>query len=431
METRKIHIRPYHGILIFILSLVLLYFLATPIQVALGMYGVGITEILLLLLAIGAALLLKAPLVDAFKIKRPKLKQFFGVLLLWIGTYILVMIITIITQIYFPGMMEVSQNIAQLFGSVPTLVALFIVAFLPAVCEEYLHRGIILYTFKDMQNKWLVVLIMGFIFGLFHLDPYRFLPTAILGLTLTYIMIKTDNILLSMLFHFINNAWAVLLSSSVNTDAVGGTVSSDTMLLGLGGLLILGASAPFIIIAGSALLGKNKLSSPKDGSKKGKINKWVLATVLTVTMFITGIGVIVANIQSVMPSFIVNETVQLEVTTDTTPTNIPFTLDEDGAYMLTLSLNNEKGISTITIIDADEEIVFNTSAGTLTSNNNLDLKSGSYRAVIEYLIIDDQEAFEKLGYDYTDKLKNDLKLTTDPNATSDFIGQIILMKLGI
>ena len=37
---------------------------------------------------------------------------------------------------------------------------------------------------------------MGIIFGIFHLDFVRFIPTAVLGAALTYVMLETDNILL-------------------------------------------------------------------------------------------------------------------------------------------------------------------------------------------------------------------------------------------
>ena len=46
---------------------------------------------------------------------------------------------------------------------------------------------------------------MGIIFGLFHGSVWRFLPTAILGGVLTYIMLETENMFYPALFHFTNN----------------------------------------------------------------------------------------------------------------------------------------------------------------------------------------------------------------------------------
>jgi hypothetical protein len=49
------------------------------------------------------------------------------------------------------------------------------------------------------------------LFALFHLNPWQFPATFILGLLLGWIMIRTDNILLAILGHSINN-FLVLLS---------------------------------------------------------------------------------------------------------------------------------------------------------------------------------------------------------------------------
>ena len=38
-------------------------------------------------------------------------------------------------------------------------------------CEEALHRGFIQYSFQSVRSDWVIILSMGFIFGLFHMDP--------------------------------------------------------------------------------------------------------------------------------------------------------------------------------------------------------------------------------------------------------------------
>src|SRR5690606_35829883 len=84
-------------------------------------------------------------------------------------------------------------------------------AVMPAICEEALHRGFIQSTMRSIRFDWVIVLIMGFIFGVFHLDPVRFLGTAILGAVLSYVMVKTRNIFYPSFLHMINNAIPVIL----------------------------------------------------------------------------------------------------------------------------------------------------------------------------------------------------------------------------
>ena len=166
-----------------------------------------------------------------------------------------------------------------------------------------MHRGFILYTFKNIQSDWIVVLCMGLIFGLFHLDPYRFLPTAILGLGLTYIMRKTHNILLPALFHFINNGLSVLSSLINPTEASAETASllsdSSYVLLSIGSYLMFGALAPILLFAGSYLLKKSSGCLPKRSDARLVVN--VLIVVLfSAGLFIAGISIVFLNMNTWM-----------------------------------------------------------------------------------------------------------------------------------
>ena len=58
--------------------------------------------------------------------------------------------------------------------SVPFWVSVIVVALLPAICEEAVHRGVIIHTMYRIRKEWLVVLIMGIYFGLFHAKPTPF-----------------------------------------------------------------------------------------------------------------------------------------------------------------------------------------------------------------------------------------------------------------
>ena len=131
-------------------------------------------------------------------------------------------------------------------------------AVLPAVCEEALHRGFILSSLKPIKNVAFIVIINGVLFGLFHLDIYRFLPTAMLGCAFAYIAIKTDSMILTMLFHFLNNLLSVIsmfaaeASGALDADAaLSGTAVADLTSFKLS--TVLGVSLIYIAI-GTVLL---------------------------------------------------------------------------------------------------------------------------------------------------------------------------------
>jgi len=52
----------------------------------------------------------------------------------------------------------------------------------------------------------------GVLFGIYHLDVWRLVPTGILGVMLSLIALRSGSILPAMLTHFINNASLVVLA---------------------------------------------------------------------------------------------------------------------------------------------------------------------------------------------------------------------------
>ena len=88
---------------------------------------------------------------------------------MWISSYILAMVVSLIQYRLFPGEMEtINEGLNDVIYSVPFWVSVIVVALLPAICEEAVHRGVIIHTMYRIRKEWLVVLIMGIYFGLFH-----------------------------------------------------------------------------------------------------------------------------------------------------------------------------------------------------------------------------------------------------------------------
>lgn len=207
-------LRPLHGFLLFLVVMLSFYTVIAWAQRTWGMYGLALTELYLLLLSVLAASLLRLPLKEIFPLKKPHRAKILAVFLCWISAYALVLPLTMTTAYFFPRQMfSVSGELNQFMASVPALLSIFISCVMPAVCEEALHRGFILKSFQSRwHSKWGLTISMGILFGLFHGSIWRFLPTAILGGVLTYLMLETENMLYPALFHFLNNFLPSLLS---------------------------------------------------------------------------------------------------------------------------------------------------------------------------------------------------------------------------
>ncbi|HPE76789.1 MAG TPA: type II CAAX endopeptidase family protein [Draconibacterium sp.] len=85
------------------------------------------------------------------------------------------------------------------------------VAVVAPIVEELIFRGLILQGFRRNYNAFTAVFMSALLFALFHLNPWQFPATFVLGLLLGWIMLRTNNILLAILGHSINN-FLVLLS---------------------------------------------------------------------------------------------------------------------------------------------------------------------------------------------------------------------------
>jgi sodium transport system permease protein len=96
--------------------------------------------------------------------------------------------------------------------TVPLYALIFMIAISPAICEEVLFRGAITSGLRNIFSPKVTVLLVGLLFGLFHLSIYRFALTGLTGIILTYFVIRSGSIYLSILAHFINNAIGVILA---------------------------------------------------------------------------------------------------------------------------------------------------------------------------------------------------------------------------
>lgn len=92
-------------------------------------------------------------------------------------------------------------------------------AFAPAVGEEVLFRGVVLYAFlnycvptpdvTDGKTDIKISLVIGITFALFHANPAQIVYQFVWGFALTLMAIRTGSILPSVLMHFMNNFFIV------------------------------------------------------------------------------------------------------------------------------------------------------------------------------------------------------------------------------
>lgn len=102
------------------------------------------------------------------------------------------------------------------------LLLLVTMALLPGICEEVLFRGAI-QGILERRGTARGVVITAVLFGLFHLDPWRLIPTMFLGLVLGMLVVRTGSLVPAILAHVANNGVAVTVGYLFQDepDAVG------------------------------------------------------------------------------------------------------------------------------------------------------------------------------------------------------------------
>jgi len=92
------------------------------------------------------------------------------------------------------------------------ILQIFLVAILPAICEEFAMRGGLFTVIKGSYKGGFFYVLMALAFGLFHQNITQFLYTAVFGGVMAFIVVKTKSVYPVMIVHFINNAFSVYLS---------------------------------------------------------------------------------------------------------------------------------------------------------------------------------------------------------------------------
>ncbi len=93
-------------------------------------------------------------------------------------------------------------------SDVPVWQMYLVLAVLPGICEEIAFRGTLLYGLRRRFRPIGLALMVGLIFGLFHVALFRIIPTSFMGVFLTAIALLTGSIFPCMLVHAGNNAFA-------------------------------------------------------------------------------------------------------------------------------------------------------------------------------------------------------------------------------
>ncbi|MGC9150206.1 MAG: CPBP family intramembrane glutamic endopeptidase [Microbacter sp.] len=90
-----------------------------------------------------------------------------------------------------------------------------LIAFIPALAEEFFFRATVQRIFSEKLNTHVAVWLTAIIFSAVHMEFYGFLPRMLLGAYLGYLFVWSGTIWLPVIAHFTNNAVGVLIGYQI------------------------------------------------------------------------------------------------------------------------------------------------------------------------------------------------------------------------
>lgn len=92
------------------------------------------------------------------------------------------------------------------------LIAVLVVAVIPAIGEELVFRGLLQNTLQRLtRNSHVAIWLAAFIFSAIHTQFYGLIPRMLLGAMFGYLYVWSGNLWLPIFAHFVNNGFTLLM----------------------------------------------------------------------------------------------------------------------------------------------------------------------------------------------------------------------------
>ncbi len=143
---------------------------------------------------------------------------------------------------------EITTLFLQMDSISDLFVNLFLIAFIPAISEELIFRGVLQKIInKNSSNYHIGIWLAAAIFSAIHFQFYGFIPRMLLGAFFGYLLVWSGSLWLPIFAHFVNNAAGVLGAYFYGIDSMENQLEQVGSSEGTE-LLTLASTALFIVL---------------------------------------------------------------------------------------------------------------------------------------------------------------------------------------
>lgn len=178
----------------------------------------------------------------------------------------------------------------QMTGVSGFLIGVISMAVVPAIIEEFSIRGVVMQPLRRYGDGFAIVA-SAFIFSIMHGNMAQIPYTVVGGLYLGYLAIATGSIWPSIIVHFVNNMYSVVIMS---VDSNFGESASGVVAIMMIGLFI-----AMGIFGGIKFFSMNYKTKLGEGVKTLKTGKKIKALFVNIPMVIAVVIMIVITLTSI------------------------------------------------------------------------------------------------------------------------------------
>lgn len=148
---------------------------------------------------------------EVFPLKSIKLSLFLPIFLTVVGILIVSSEISNLIRTIFPMPPKLDVRFMNISVGKSFWGLFFVVSLVGPLAEEFLFRGLLLYGFLKCYSIKKAITASAIFFALFHLNPFQFFPTFILGIVLAWWFVKTGSLIPCLFGHALYNTIPLIL----------------------------------------------------------------------------------------------------------------------------------------------------------------------------------------------------------------------------